>query len=258
MKRIDHPDSLLNNLCIVMIQTSHPGNIGSAARAMKTMGIRDLRLVKPNKFNSPETTALASGADDILNNAQHYETLTDALSDCQTIIGTSARSERTVSWPQLDARECGEFIAKHLPQQKIALVFGRERSGLTNDELEHCHSLAHIPMAADFFSLNIAAAIQLFCYECMMATKTLKPEAAESTPDDPNEAPATNEALEGFYGHLETTMVESRYLDPENPRLSMRRFRRLFGRANPTKSEVSMLRGMLSAFQGNKFNRRSS
>nr|CAA6829931.1 MAG: tRNA:Cm32/Um32 methyltransferase [uncultured Thiotrichaceae bacterium] len=251
-------DNPLDNLCIVMIQTSHPGNIGSAARAMKTMGINDLRLVKPNKFGSPETKALASGADDILDNAQHFETLVDALSDCQTIIGTSARSERTLSWPQLDARECGEFVAKNLPQQKIALVFGRERTGLTNDELEHCHSLAHIPMAFDFFSLNIAAAIQLFCYECMMATKTIEPEAVESNSVDPEELPAPNDAIEGFYEHLETTMIESRYLDPENPRLLMRRFRRLFGRANPSKSEVSMLRGMLSAFQGKKFNRRPS
>ncbi|PID33965.1 MAG: tRNA (cytosine(32)/uridine(32)-2'-O)-methyltransferase TrmJ [Thiotrichales bacterium] len=260
---MNSPDNPLDNLCIVMIQTSHPGNIGSAARAMKTMGVADLRLIKPNRFNSPETTALASGADDILKNARHCETLTEALTDCQTVIGTSARSERTVSWPQLDARECGAFAAKHLPQQKIALVFGRERSGLTNDELEHCHFLAHIPMAADFFSLNIAAAVQLFCYECMMATKAIAPKAiapkaTDNIPDSPDEAPATNEALEGFYAHLETTMVESRYLDPENPRLLMRRFRRLFGRAKPTKSEVSMLRGMLSAFQGNKFRRRSS
>lgn len=255
---MENHDNLLDNLCIVMIQTSHPGNIGSAARAMKTMGVSDLRLVNPNKFNSPETRALASGADDILDNARHYATLTEALADCQTIIGTSARSERTISWPQLDARECGEFIAEHLTQQKIALVFGRERSGLTNDELEHCHSLAHIPMAFDFFSLNIAAAIQLFCYECMMATQALKPPPKESSAHDPNEAPATHEALEGFYTHLETTMIESRYLDPENPRLLMRRFRRLFGRAKPTKSEASMLRGMLSAFQGKKFNRRSS
>lgn len=251
------PDNLLDNLCIVMIQTSHPGNIGSAARAMKTMGIRDLRLVQPNKFNSPETRALASGADDILDHAQHFDTLPDALADCQTVIGTSARSERTLSWPQLEARECGVFIAENLSQQKMALVFGRERSGLTNEELEHCQYLAHIPMAFDFFSLNIAAAIQLFCYECMMATRapTLKPNAAAT---DPEEAPATTAALEGFYQHLETTLVESRYLDPENPRLLMRRMRRLFGRSAPTKSEISMLRGMLSAFQGRKFQRRLS
>ncbi|MEZ5538343.1 MAG: RNA methyltransferase [Thiolinea sp.] len=247
---------LLDNLCIVMIMTSHPGNIGSAARAMKTMGISDLRLVQPNKFNSPETRALASGADDILDNAQHFDTLTAALADCQTVIGTSARSERTLRWPQLDARECGVFAAEHLAQQKIALVFGRERSGLTNEELEHCHYLAHIPMAFDFFSLNIAAAIQLFCYECMMATRSAQPAEKSSKPDS-DEAPATTEALEAFFGHLETTLIESRYLDPENPRLLMRRFRRLFGRATLTKSEVSMLRGMLSAFQGKKFQRRS-
>lgn len=247
----------LDNLCIVMIQTSHPGNIGSAARAMKTMGISDLRLVKPNKFNSPETRALASGADDILDNARHFETLTDALADCQSVIGTSARSERTLRWPQLDARECGVFVAQHLLQQKIALVFGRERTGLTNEELEHCQSLAHIPMAFDFFSLNIAAAIQLFCYECMMATRSPAVQST-NTDNDPDEAPATTEAMEGFYQHLETTLVESRYLDPDNPRLLMRRMRRLFGRAAPRKNEVSMLRGMLSAFQGKKFQRRSS
>jgi TrmH family RNA methyltransferase len=249
-------DKPLDQLCIVMIQTSHPGNIGSAARAMKTMGISDLRLVRPNKFNSPETRALASGADDILDNAQHFDTLSSALAGCQTVIGTSARSERTLRWPQLDARECGVFVAEQLPQQKMALVFGRERTGLTNEELEHCQYLAHIPMAFDFFSLNIAAAVQLFCYECMMATRTAPAQKATGT-TDPDEAPATTEAVEGFYQHLENTLIESRYLDPDNPRLLMRRFRRLFGRAAPTKSEVSMLRGMLSAFQGKKFQRRS-
>ncbi len=248
------PENLLDNLCIVMIQTSHPGNIGSAARAMKTMGISDLRLVQPNRFHSPETRALASGADDILDHARHFDTLKAALADCQTVIGTSARSERTLSWPQLNARECGMLVAEHLSQQKIALVFGRERSGLTNEELEYCQYLAHIPMAFDFFSLNIAAAIQLFCYECRMATRT-PPEKQDRITE---EIPATTEALEGFYQHLETTLVESRYLDPENPRLLMRRIRRLFGRAAPTKNEVSMLRGMLSAFQGRKFQRRSS
>ncbi|MGB0846744.1 MAG: RNA methyltransferase [Thiolinea sp.] len=246
----------LDNLCIVMIQTSHPGNIGSAARAMKTMGVKDLRLVKPNRFNSPETSALASGADDILEQAQHFETFSAAIHDCQTVIGTSARSERTLSWPQLNARECGEFAAQHLPQQKIAIVFGRERSGLSNEELEHCHYLAHIPMAKAFFSLNIAAAVQLFCYECMMATQELPKESHKEI--NAEEIPATSEAMEGFYQHLETTLTEVRYLDPENPRLLMRRMRRLFSRNTPTQNEVGMLRGMLSAFQGRKFQRRSS
>ncbi len=250
-------DNPLDSLCIVMIQTSHPGNIGSAARAMKTMGVNDLRLIQPNKFNSPETSALASGADDILVAAQHFDTLSAAVADCQTVIGTSARSERTVSWPQLAARQCGEFVAEHLPSRKIALVFGRERSGLSNEELEHCHYLAHIPMAKEFFSLNIAAAVQLFCYECRMATQA-KPESSSLQPGDRDDIPATSEVMEGFYQHLETTLTDVRYLDPENPRLLMRRMRRLFGRSAPTQNEVSMLRGMLAAFQGRKFQRRSS
>ncbi|WP_298610050.1 RNA methyltransferase [uncultured Thiothrix sp.] len=249
---------LLDQLCIVMIQTSHPGNIGSAARAMKTMGIHDLRLVNPTRFNSPEVKALASGADDILANARLCSTLQEALADCHYVIGTSARSERSLRWPQMDARACGTWVAEHLPQQKIALVFGRERTGLTNEELEHCQALVHIPMAFDFFSLNIAAAIQIICYECMMAVRQSQTVQALSSTSDLDEEPATAAAMESFFTHLETTLIEVDYLDPENPRLLMRRLRRLFGRINPTQSEVNILRGMLSAFQGRKFTRRSN
>ena len=249
---------LLDQLCIVMIQTSHPGNIGSAARAMKTMGIHDLCLVNPTRFNSPEVKALASGADDILANARLCSTLQEALADCHYVIGTSARSERSLRWPQMDARACGTWVAEHLPQQKIALVFGRERTGLTNEELEHCQALVHIPMAFDFFSLNIAAAIQIICYECMMAVRQSQTVQALSSTSDLDEEPATAAAMESFFTHLETTLIEVDYLDPENPRLLMRRLRRLFGRINPTQSEVNILRGMLSAFQGRKFTRRSN
>lgn len=245
---------LLDQLCIVMIQTSHPGNIGSAARAMKTMGIHDLRLVNPTRFNSPETKALASGADDILANARLCTSLQEALADCHYVIGTSARSERSLRWPQMDARECGQWVADHLTQQKIALVFGRERTGLTNEELEHCQALVHIPMAFDFFSLNIAAAIQIICYECMMAVRQTVPAPQHELAEEQ----ATAAAMESFFTHLETALVEVDYLDPDNPRLLMRRLRRLFGRINPTQSEVNILRGMLSAFQGRKFTRRSN
>lgn len=256
----------LNNICIVMIQTSHPGNIGSAARAMKTMGIHDLRLVQPNRFNSPETRALASGADDILDNARHCETLAEAIADCHVVIGTSARADRTLQWPRMDARECGHFVADKTTTQKIALVFGRERSGMTNEELEHCHTLVHIPMAFDFFSLNIAAAIQIVCYECSTAIREqvnnanahANSAASETDEQTLGEAPATQAAMESFYTHLEQSLIDVEYLDPENPRLLMRRLRRLFGRTTPTQSEVNILRGMLSAFQGRKFQRRSS
>lgn len=249
---------LLDQLCIVMIQTSHPGNIGSAARAMKTMGIHDLRLVNPTRFHSPETKALASGADDILENARLCSTLQEALADCHYVIGTSARNERSLRWPQMDARECGQWVAKHLPKQKIALVFGRERTGLTNDELEHCQALVHIPMAFDFFSLNIAAAIQIICYECMMAVRQASKPIEQTSINELDEEPATAAAMESFFTHLESTLVEVEYLDPENPRLLMRRLRRLYGRITPTQSEVNILRGMLAAFQGRKFTRRSN
>lgn len=247
----------LENLRIVMVETSHPGNIGSAARAMKVMGIKDLRLVTPRKPFSQETFALASGANDIIEQAQIVPTLQDALADCQIVVGASARSERTLQWPQMDARECGTFVAEQLPQQKkIALVFGRERTGLTNEELDHCNTLVHIPMAFDFLSLNIAMAIQVLAYECATAVRLATPVLPVVA--DPDEALANAEALEGFYAHLEQSMIDARFLDPENPRLLMRRMRRLFGRASVTVSEMNILRGMLAAFAGRKFQSRLS
>jgi tRNA/rRNA methyltransferase/tRNA (cytidine32/uridine32-2'-O)-methyltransferase len=242
----------LQNLRIVMVETSHPGNIGSAARAMKTMGIKELRLVSPRKPYSQETWALASGANDIVEQAQIVQTLPEALADCQYVIGASARSERTLQWPQMDSRECGNFVAERLPSQNVALVFGRERTGLTNEELEHCNALVHIPMAFDFLSLNIAMAIQVLSYECAMAVRT------PPAPPPQEEELANAESMEGFYTHLEQSMIEARFLDPENPRLLMRRIRRLFGRAEVTVSEMNILRGMLAAFAGRKFQNRSS
>ena len=241
----------LQNLRIVMVETSHPGNIGSAARAMKVMGVKDLRLVAPRQRFTQETWALASGSNDIIEQATIVATLEEAVADCHIVIGASARSERTLQWPQMDARQCGQFVAERLPAQNIALVFGRERTGLTNEELEHCHTLVHIPMAFDFLSLNIAAAIQILAYECAMAVR------GEPAPVVPDELAATAEAMEGFYGHLEQSLVEARFLDPENPRLLMRRLRRLFGRAEVSQPEVNILRGMLAAFDGRKFQQRS-
>jgi tRNA/rRNA methyltransferase/tRNA (cytidine32/uridine32-2'-O)-methyltransferase len=155
----------------------------------------------------------------------------------------------------MDARECGTFVAEHLPQQqKIALVFGRERTGLTNEELDHCNTLVHIPMAFDFLSLNIAMAIQVLTYECSTAVRMATP--AEASITDADEALASGEAMEGFYTHLEQSMIDTRFLDPENPRLLMRRMRRLFGRAGVTVSEMNILRGMLAAVGGRKFRER--
>lgn len=243
--------NLLDNLCIVMVETSHPGNIGSAARAMMTMGVSDLRLVAPQKPFSHDTWALASGADDIVKNARIVPDLQTAIADCQVVIGSSARSERTLRWPQMDSRECGIYAAEKLPQARVALVFGRESSGLSNEELELCNRLVHIPMAPKAFSLNIAAAVQVLSYECFMAVREAAPAA------DLGEELASQQAMESFYTHLEKSLVAVRYLDPENPRLLMRRMRRLFGRAEVTVSEMSLLRGMLSAFEGRKFRSRS-
>ncbi|MEZ5453457.1 MAG: RNA methyltransferase [Thiothrix sp.] len=245
-------NQLLDNLCIVMVETSHPGNIGSAARAMKTMGLKDLRLVSPRKPYSQETWALASGANDIVEQARITPSLPEALADCQYVIGASARSERTLQWPQLDARECGQYVAERLAQQKIALVFGRERTGLSNEELEHCNALVHIPMAFDYLSLNIAMAVQVLSYECAMAAR----QAAPPSTSEEGEELANAQAMEGFYAHLEQSLIDVRFLDPENPRLLMRRLRRLFGRAGVTVSEMNILRGMLAAFGGSKFRER--
>lgn len=244
----------LQNLCVVMVATSHPGNIGSAARAMKTMGVGDLRLVAPHKPYSQETWALASGANDIVEQARIVPTLVEAVADCQVVIGSSARVERSVPWPQMDARTCGGWVAQQLGQgAKVALVFGRERSGLTNEELDHCNVLVHIPMAFDFLSLNLAMAVQVLCYECMMAVQGNQAVTTGGVAEDDL---ADHTAMEAFYAHLQETLVASRFLDPENPRLLMRRLRRLFGRVGLTASEVGMLRGILAAYTGRKFQKR--
>lgn len=250
--------NLISNLCIVMVETSHPGNIGSAARAMKTMGLTDLRLVAPQKPFSQDTWALASGADTIVEQAKIVPDLQSAVADCHIVIGSSARSERTLRWPQMDSHSCGKFVAPQLTQHKVALVFGRESSGLSNEELELCHRLVHIPMGIDSYSLNIAAAVQVLCYECAMAIRAHNEQQEVTQGHDLAEPLANHEALESFYTHLEKSLIEVRYLDPENPRLLMRRMRRLFGRAGVTSSEMSLLRGMLSAFEGRKFRSRNS
>ena len=251
----------LSNIRIVLIQTSHPGNIGAAARAMKTMGLSDLCLVSPVKYPDPQAEAMASGADDVLANAHVVDTLSEAVADCQHIIGTSARSQRTLQWRLLTPRSCGEFAAKSAQTQKVAIVFGRERTGLTNEELELCHQLVHIPSNPDYSSLNVAAAVQILSYESRVGHLALSEEVAD------NQQVVDKEALgeeivsaadmDGFYAQLEALMVETEFLNPDDPRYLMRRMRRLYGRINVTRSELNLLRGSLSAFQGRKSQRRT-
>lgn len=230
-----------------MVGTTHPGNIGAAARAMKNMGLSDLALVAPKIYPSEEATARASGATDILENARVFETLDQALADRQWVVGASARL-RTVAWPQLDPRECARKLAEAGRSQTAAVVFGRERIGLLNEELERCHYLLHIPCNPAFSSLNVAAAIQVVAYELFLAAAADLP--AADTPAEEEEAPATGEEMESFHGHLLETLYAVGFLHERksSPTL-IRRLRRIFVRSGLMKTDIHILRGILSAVQ---------
>ncbi len=240
----------LANIRIVLIQTSHPGNIGSAARAMKTMGLSELYLVNPKSFPDEQANTMSSNATDILENAVVVDSLLDALTDCRLVVGTSARHERSLAWDILEPRACAEQLVKQAQTAKVAVVFGRESSGLTNDELALCHHLVHIPTNPDYSSLNLASAVQIVSYECRLASLINPTE--ESSVEDQTEERVTADAMEGYYKHLEVAMIEADFLDPETPKHLMTRLRRLYGRVNITPSELNILRGMLSAFQKRK------
>lgn len=226
---------------IVLVGTTHPGNIGAAARAMKNMGLSDLALVNPRFFPHEEATARASGATDILENASVFENLADALSGCVYVAGASARS-RTISWPSMGPRDCAERMINESAEGTVAVVFGPEKTGLHNDDLDLCHTLLTIPTDPGFSSLNVAMAVQVLTYELRVASML------DTGPQFDTEAPpATIEEMEHFYAHLEQVLEDIRFLDPENPRHLMRRLRRLFIRARPDKNEVNILRGILTA-----------
>ena len=237
---------MLDNIRVVLVNTSHPGNIGGAARAMKNMGLSRLVLVEPRDFPSPEAEARASGASDVLENAQVVATLEEALVGCTVVLGTSAR-DRSLPWPLVDPRECGEKVVLEAGQGKqIALVFGREHAGLTNDELQRCHFHVHIPSNPDFSSLNLAAAVQVLGYEVRMAWLAGRQPAVV---DDKAEELATSDEMERFYDHLQQALVDIAFLDPEKPKHLMARLRRLYGRSAVNKSEMSILRGILTETQ---------
>lgn len=233
----------LQRIRVVLVGTSHPGNIGAAARAMKTMGLCDLYLVAPEQYPHAEATARASGADDLLAQARVVPALEAALQGCSLVFGASARP-RTITWPALAPRECGaRATAAAAAGEGVALVFGRERTGLTNRELERCTYLVHIPANPEYSSLNLAAAVQILAYEMRVAATAPGDFALSDQP------PATVEELEGLYGHLERTLIDLDFLDPHNPRQLMRRLRRLFNRAHLDRMELNILRGMLTAAQ---------
>lgn len=242
---------MLSNIRFVLVETSHPGNIGAAARAMKTMGLSRLDLVRPKRFPAADATARASGAEDVLEGARVHADLLDALDGCRLVVGSSARL-RTVQWPQLDPRTCAKRLVEEAMASAVALVFGRERTGLSNTELERCHFLAHIPTDPEYGSLNLAAAVQVFAYEIYQAHST----GHQVRAVEEDRELATAEAMEGFFGHLTETLVELGFADPEQSRTLLRRLRRLFHRARPDWTELNILRGILSAAQGRKLHRR--
>ena len=235
---------------IVLVGTSHPGNIGAVARAMKNMGLEELVLVNPYYFPHEDATARASGAEDVLQSACVVASLEEALADCVYVAGASARS-RTIGWPSMAPRECAAELLKQHAQGTVAVVFGPEKSGLTNDDLDRCHTLLTIPTVPGFSSLNLAMAVQIMCYELRVAQFE-----AVGQDEEPEAPPATVDELEHFYRHLESVLEASGFLDPDNPRLLMRRLRRLFVKASPDKNEMNILRGILAALEPGRQERR--
>jgi len=233
---------VLSHIKIVLVETSHPGNIGGVARAMKNMTMENLCLVSPKIFPSADATSRASGADNILSSAIIYDSLQDAVADCQVVLGASAR-DRTISWPVLTARECAEkFVTGTTSTAKIAVVFGRENSGLKNHELDLCHYLLRIPCNSEYSSLNLAAAVQVVCYELFVASG----QRGESTIGDKgDESLATMKQMELFYEHFQQTLTDIGFLHEDKSQSIMRRLRRIFNRIALDTKELDILRGIL-------------
>jgi tRNA (cytidine32/uridine32-2'-O)-methyltransferase len=226
---------------IVLVGTTHPGNIGAVARAMKNMGLSDLALVNPRHFPHEDATARASGATDVLDGAKVVSSLSEALTDCVYVAGASARS-RTINWPSMGPRDCAERMILESKEGVVAAVFGPEKSGLHNDDLDLCHTLLTIPTDPGFSSLNLAMAVQVLTYELRVAGML------DPGPGFDSEAPpATGEEMERFYTHLEQVLMDIQFLNPDNPRYLMRRMRRMFIRTRPDKNEANILRGFLTA-----------
>lgn len=255
-------------IVFVMVGTTHTGNLGAAARAMKTMGFTQMRLVDACSHLSAEALARSSGANDVLKAAQTFDSLEEAIADCRVVVGTSARA-RQLAVPLLSCRaiaeELGEASKTHLAGQKIAIVFGHERSGLSNESLDLCTRLLRIPCNPEFSSLNLGSAVQVVSYELSQALESVPQSApvpqpgkwkaagvedgAESASIDPDDIPATSEAMGHFFEHLDRVMIATGFLDPENPRLLRRRIRRYFESNRPSGSEMAIFRGILSSVE---------
>lgn len=235
---------MLHNIRIVLVETSHTGNMGSTARAMKTMGLTNLYLVNPLIKPDSQAIATAAGASDVIGNATIVDTLDDAIAGCSTVVGTSARS-RTLPWPMLEPRECGVRAVHEGEHAPVALVFGRERVGLTNDELQKCHYHVAIPANPDYSSLNTAMAVQITAYEVRVAYLDRQQAGAPQLEETPY--PLVDD-LERFYQHRADAAAHRLYSPVPSGRV-MSRLRRLFTRARPEGQELNILRGMLTSIE---------
>ncbi|HDZ16166.1 MAG TPA: RNA methyltransferase [Methylophaga aminisulfidivorans] len=232
----------LEQIRFILVGTTHPGNIGAAARAMKTMGITQLHLVEPKIYPSAEATARASGADDVLHNAVVHNSLAEALAGCHYSFAMSARL-RHLPMPIMNPREAVTKFEGFAEDTQIAIVFGREHSGLSNEELDQCQYLINIPANPDYSSLNLAAAVQVIAYEIKMS---FQPTIHVGRVGETRET-ITNDDLSHLYEHFEQSLKEIGFLDPANPKNLMRRIRRLFNRADLDRNELQIMHGILRA-----------
>lgn len=259
----------LDRIKIVLVSTSHPGNIGAAARAMKNMGLSELVLVAPEEFPSGVAVGRAASALEILEKARVVDTLTDAIADCTLVIGASAR-RRSIPWPMLSPEQLGEKVIEESGAGgSIALVFGREDSGLNNEELQLCHFHVQIPANPDYSSLNLAAAVMVISYEVRKAYLAMADQLSEDGQSGGGETNAgqaatgsqleqnwdqplaSGDQVEHFYAHLERVLVAIDFHDPDNPRQLMQRMRRLFNRVRIDEMEMNILRGVLTNIEFN-------
>jgi tRNA (cytidine32/uridine32-2'-O)-methyltransferase len=232
---------LLERVRIVLVEPQHPGNIGAAARAMKTMGLSDLALVRPDRFPHKDATDMAVGAADLLDAARVFQDLRAAVGDCSYVVGSSARL-RSLPHNTQTPRELAERVAAEVGG-RIAILFGPERVGLSNADMEACHALVSIPADPQFRVLNLAAAVQIVCYELRLA-------AAPGLAGKPERTPVDQHEMELFFGHLERVLVDLKFLNPKHPRQLMRRLKRMYARAAPDQNEMNILRGILAAIDG--------
>lgn len=246
----------LKAIRIVLLNTYHPGNIGAVARAMKTMGLQDLVLVDPADYPSDEATSRAAGAADILANAKVVTSFNEAISDCTQVFATTARQKHSYAGPQKSCHQAAQWIKTHI-QEKVAIVFGRERTGMSAQDISLCHQILYIPGNPEYDILNMAAAVQIVCYELnktfsdgvktvdgLKIGKVIKKKSGEEL--------VNHQDLSHFYHQLQSSLESSGYLNPEQPSDTMKRLRQFFNRANPTTADIGMMRGVIKALSRNR------